>query len=142
MEGQRIALMRALCMLLFALSTGTAAAAAGPGRLGAGTEWLALDVNGYPIDPARPLTLRLEAEGRATGSAGCNSFSGSWVKRSRERIRFGALVTTKMACDAATMEQERRYLAILAVVQGYSLYGDGSVSLIAADGRAVRFRRK
>jgi heat shock protein HslJ len=132
--------MRALCMLLLTLST--CATAAAPGRLGAGSEWRALDVNGYPVDPARPLTLRLEAEGRASGSAGCNGFSGSWQTRSRERIRFGPLVTTKMACDAATMEQEQRFLAILAAVQGYSLYGDGSVSLIAADGRAIRFRRR
>jgi heat shock protein HslJ len=142
MKAKRIDMMRALCMLLLALSTWATAAAAGSVRLGAGSEWRVLDVNGYPVDPARPLTLRLEAEGRASGSAGCNSFSGSWAKRSRERIRFGPLVTTKMGCDAATMEQEQRYLAILAAVQGYSLYGDGSVSLIAADGRAVRFRRK
>jgi hypothetical protein len=41
---------------------------------------------------------------------------------------------------AAQPEQERRFLSILEQVQGYSVYGDGSVSLIAPDGRAIRFR--
>jgi hypothetical protein len=39
------------------------------------------------------------------------------------------------------MDQERRFLSILENVQGYSFYSDGGMSLIAPDGRAIRFRR-
>jgi heat shock protein HslJ len=45
-----------------------------------------------------------------------------------------------MACERAIMEQERRFLSILAAARSYSRYGNGSLSIIAPDGRAIRFR--
>jgi heat shock protein HslJ len=116
-------------------------AAAGPeGRtLGAGA-WRAVDINGFPVAATPPVTLQL-GDGKASGSAGCNSFSGTYDLKPKEGIRFGPLATTRMACEAAVMEQEQRFLSILAAARGYSYYGDGSLSLIAPDGRAIRFRR-
>lgn len=130
--------MRGSAMLLL-LGLSACASTGTPPRLGQG-EWRAVDVNGHPVDPARAPTLRL-AEGQASGSGGCNTFSGPYRTLSQERIRFGPLAVTRMACEPPLMEQEGRFLSILSAASGYSLYGDGSVSIISADGRAVRFRR-
>jgi heat shock protein HslJ len=116
-----------------------AACATSSGGARIGGEWRAADVNGVPI-VGGPLTLRLGSGSQASGSAGCNSFTGTYELRSRERIDFGPLGATRMACDPAVMEQEARYLAILDAAENYSRYGDGSLSIIAADGRAIRFR--
>ncbi len=105
-------------------------------------QWRAVDLNGVPVGAGAPVTLRLE-NGQASGNAGCNRYSSSFrASRPQQQIRFGPLATTRMACPAPVMEQEARFLSIMAAVTGYTFYGDGSLSLIAADGRAIRFRRQ
>ena len=46
------------------------------------------------------------------GSGGCNRFAGA-VDASAGRLRLGQLASTMMACPAAQMEQEQRFLAML-----------------------------
>jgi heat shock protein HslJ len=125
-------------LLLLSLLALSACAAGSLGARFDGRDLVAEAVNDAPVSGTRPLTLRLE-NGRASGNAGCNTFSGSY-KLSEERLEFGPLATTRMACDPASMEQEARFLATLAAVRSYSRYGNGSLSLIAPDGRAIRFR--
>lgn len=116
------------------------ATGSGPRQIGSG-EWTAIDINGVPVIPGSRLTLRLEGD-RVSGHSGCNTYSGAFQRSSRQRVRFLNLASTRMACaDPAMGEQERRYTAILSAVEGYSVYGNGNISLIAADGRAIRFRR-
>jgi heat shock protein HslJ len=106
-----------------------------------GLEWRAVDINGAPVLAEAAPTLRLDS-GRASGNASCNRFSGSYqLMRGGERLRFGPLAVTRMACAPAIMDQERRYLAIVEFARSYDFYGDGSLSLIAPDGRAIRYRR-
>jgi heat shock protein HslJ len=128
--------MRFLPLVLLTALAGCATAALGPNI--AGRELHALDVNGVPVTGPRPLTLRLD-DGRATGNAGCNTFSAPY-EASAERIEFGAVVSTRMACEPAIMEQEARFLSILDAATSFSRYGNGSLSVIAPDGRAIRFR--
>jgi heat shock protein HslJ len=109
-------------------------------RLGTG-EFVALDVNGAPVAAGRPLTLRLGEGGQASGNSGCNSFTTTYQLASRERIDFGPIASTRMACAPEIMEQEARFLSILGAAGSYSVYGSGAVSIIAPDGRAIRFRR-
>jgi heat shock protein HslJ len=104
-------------------------------------EWRAADVNGVAVTGTRSLTLTLGPDGRAAGNAGCNSFSGPYSMRRSDRIDLGPLAVTRMACEPQAMEQEARYLSILEAAESFSRYGDGSLSIIAPDGRAVRFRR-
>ena len=127
-----------LLSLALAACAGTAVSGSDIG----GGEWRATDVNGVPVAGERPLTLRFDAGGRASGSGGCNSFTTDYRKRSDSRLEFGPVVATEMACEAAITAQETRYLAILDAAESYSRYGDGSLSIIAPDGRAVRFRRR
>ena len=131
--------MRVLPLLLLPL---LATACAGPGlpRLGSG-EFVATDVNGVPIVAGTRLTLVLGEDGQASGRGGCNSFTTTYKTQSQERIDFWPIAATRMACPQEQMEQESRYFAILDAAESYSVYGSGAVSIIAPDGRAVRFRR-
>jgi heat shock protein HslJ len=123
--------------ILFVLPFAAACAATAPGM--AAGELRAVDVNGVAVVGERPLTLRLEG-GRASGSAGCNSFSGTYSSSRRAELEFGPLAVTRMACDPQLMEQEARFLSILDAAESFNRYSDGGVSVIAPDGRAIRFR--
>ena len=125
----------ALLLSLLALS---ACATASLGGRCDGRELVAEAVNDVPITGTQPPTLLLQ-NGRASGSTGCNTFSGTY-NLDQERLEFGPLATTRMACEPAAMEQEARFLSILAAARSYSRYGNGSLSIIAPDGRAIRFR--
>lgn len=126
--------------LLGLLLLGACASAGLDSRWRGDAEWFALDINGVPVSGTAP-TLRL-GDGRATGNGGCNSFSAGFRTQSRERVTLTGLSSTRKACDPAVMEQESRYFSILQNVQGYNFYASGDFSLIAGDGRAVRFRRR
>jgi heat shock protein HslJ len=128
--------MRNIALLSLVALSACATASMGP-RFD-GRELVAETVNDAPVTGTRPLTLRLDG-GRASGNAGCNTFTGTY-KLSEERLEFGPLATTRMGCEPGTMEQEARFLSTLAAVRSYSRYGNGSLSLIAPDGRAIRFR--
>ena len=134
---------RALLLLLTVGCAGSLVAGCasnGIPRIGTG-DFVAADVNGVPIVGGRTLTLRLGPGGQASGNSGCNSFTTSYTLASRERIDFGPVASTRMACAAEIMEQEARFLAIVDAAASYSVYGSGAVSIIAPDGRAIRFRR-
>jgi len=128
--------MRAFLLLLL-----LGACAAGPmGRPMGGIAWRASDINGVPLVPGSSVTLRLD-DGRVSGSAGCNDFSGSYRMMNKQGIDLSGLIITTKGCAPALMEQERRVLSILEAVEGYSFYSDGGLSLVSPDGRAIRFRR-
>lgn len=127
-------------MLAAILLLGGCVTTAGGDRLAQG-EWHAVNVNGVLVAGPAALTLVLGEGGQASGNSGCNLFSGTYKMMSEQRIAFGPLASTRRACDPAIMEQERAYLSILQSAGGYSLYGNGDASLIAADGRAIRYRR-
>jgi heat shock protein HslJ len=59
------------------------------------------------------VTLRFGEDNRASGSTGCNSFSGTYQVRG-DNISFSRLVSTRRAClDQNANEQEQRFLSTL-----------------------------
>jgi heat shock protein HslJ/LysM repeat protein len=77
------------------------------------------------------------AEGTVSGSAGCNSYFGSY-EVDGETITFGLLGSTLMAClePEGIMDQEQAYLAALASVATYHIQGD-KLEIRDADGALV-----
>jgi heat shock protein HslJ len=75
-----------------------------------------------PVADGTKITLTL-ADGTARGSAGCNSYQGTY--RAGIALTFGPIAATEMACVApeGVMEQEQRYLAALRAVTGYRIIG-------------------
>ena len=61
------------------------------------------------------------------GSAGCNTYRGTYVVRTRaigsNRMEIGPLATTRMACDQSLMDQESLYLAALEAATSYRIEG-------------------
>ena len=81
----------------------------------------------------------MSANGRVSGSAGCNSFSAAYTFDG-SFFRFEPAVSTKMACGEppGVMEQEQRFLEWLGEVSFYHLEG-GRLHLVTGDGRGLVF---
>ncbi len=77
-----------------------------------GTRWVVTSIDGRP--PAGPaLTTDFGNDGRVSGDAGCNSFSGPYIQTGRT-VQFGELLSTRRACvDENRQRQETRLLNIL-----------------------------
>ncbi len=104
-------------------------------------EW-ALVALGDRTDPqgngGKPVTRRFDlADSRAHGFGGCNRYTGSF-ELDGEKLSFGALASTKMACEQG-MDVEDKYLPALGSVQTWELAGDELV-LKAAGVALMRFR--
>ena len=102
-------------------------------------QWSVSDVNGTLAIAGAVPTVRL-ADGKISGSTGCNQYSADYRMESDQRISTGVVSQTRRACEPAVMAQEASFLSILDNVAGYSVYRDGSLALIAEDGRAIRLR--
>jgi len=103
--------------------------------------WTLVEVNGAPVAAAamnRPATLLLNAEGHASGYAGCNQFGGPYTIDGGT-MRFGAIAMTRMACPDR-MDVETAYSAVFDATRSWRV-SDSLLELIA-DGRVLaRFRR-
>ena len=70
------------------------------------------------------VTLTLDSDGNAGGSAGCNHYGGVYIIKG-DQISFGEIVSTLMACvDDAVMEQEMQYLQALSLAGTYLVSND------------------
>jgi heat shock protein HslJ len=78
----------------------------------AGTRWVVTSIDGSaPAGPA--LTADFGNDGRVSGDAGCNSYSGPFIQDGRN-VQFGELLSTRRACvDDGRQRQETRVLNIL-----------------------------
>jgi len=90
-----------------------------------------------PVLEPGQITLAFEAGGRAGGSAGCNTYGGSYQVKG-DTISFSAVTSTLMACaDDGVMDQEQRYLQALESASRFALtetgltiwYDDGQAAL-------------
>ncbi len=107
-----------------------------------GPVWLAEQVAGAALPTEPQVTLQFAADGSAAGKAGCNQYSGPYQTTDNSTgISFGAMVSTKMACDGAIMEQEQAYLDLLGRVSSYEVRNNAELMLYADDGKRIRLRR-
>lgn len=81
------------------------------------------------------------ADGRISGTAGCNDYSGTYSVDDT-KISIGPLASTLRACaDPAVGEQESQFLAALELARTFSVAG-GNLTLLREDGGiAVTFAR-
>jgi heat shock protein HslJ/prefoldin subunit 5 len=73
--------------------------------------------------------------GEAVGSAGCNSYFGSYTLTA-DSLTFGPLGRTMMLCDGPAQELEDAYLPLLETTAGWALDA-GVLSLSDADGNVT-----
>jgi len=104
-----------------------------------GTTWQLVDLAGKPLVPNHQPTISFD-EGRVSGNASCNTYGGDY-KLNGERIEFGMMMSTLMACaDNAAMEQEQQYLALLGNAETWELR-NGQLYLFSAEGETMVFER-
>ena len=113
----------------------------------AGTAW---QVTGYnngkqavvSVLAGTTLTVAFDDAGRASGSAGCNRFTGSY-SQDRENVSFGPAAATRMMCAApeGIMEQEARFLKALETAATARFEGDSLELRTATGALAVSARR-
>ena len=85
-----------------------------------GPVWVAQNIAGAPVTRDTQITLQLGADGRASGRAGCNDYTGPYTL-SGDALSFGLMAATKMACAPAVMVREQRYFDTLAKVKRYAV---------------------
>jgi heat shock protein HslJ len=107
-----------------------------------GTSWTVTAIEGQaPIVGRVTPSIAFDGEGRASGSTGCNGFSGGLAVGADGALSLGgedaAIVTTRMACTPDLNAQERRMLAALGEVARYAVGADGRLTLSNAAGEAV-----
>ena len=84
----------------------------------AGTAWQALSIGGLIPSATAHSTLYFEKDG-VNGSAGCNSYFGSYTLVGK-KITFSGLGSTMMYCEE-TMEQETAFLKALEAATHYRM---------------------
>ena len=104
-----------------------------------GIVWRAEDIGGGGIIDRSHATLTFGADGRVSGSASCNQYSGSYTL-DRGALEFtSALVVTQRSCAPSLMDQARRFLAILGAAQRIELLPTGALLVSTPDGKSLRF---
>lgn len=100
-----------------------------------GIEWTATEISSLPADAAVRSTLRIEPDGRAFGSGGCNRFTGG-ARVDGATLVLGPLASTRMACAPPAGPQEDRYLQALNAVRRYEIV-EGRLRLLDANGAVL-----
>ncbi len=112
-----------------------------PASLLQGAEWSVVEIGGVPLVAGSTVTLDFAPDGRVSGHASCNNFMSEYAL-SGEGLAISKGAGTKMMCDAALMDQERRFLDALGGVQRFSIAADGALLLQTGDARAIKARRR
>ncbi|GHB26728.1 copper resistance protein NlpE N-terminal domain-containing protein [Mongoliitalea lutea] len=93
-------------------------------------KWVLIELRGTPYqqdENQKEAFLFFENESvRIYGNNGCNAINGAYEIEAGNRIRFGNIASTMMACP--TMENERIFNDMLKEVDNYSI-ADGQLSL-------------
>ncbi len=104
-----------------------------------GTSWTLVAYEGNDGEMVRAdtyATLHFSEDGKASGTAGCNSYSAEY-RASETEIAFRSPVSTLMYCpDEGVMEQEGRFLFLLEQVRSYQIDGD-ILMMYGAGGREI-----
>ena len=106
-----------------------------------GTSWVLFAIGGVkPIDGTR-ITAEFK-DGEIRGSAGCNSYFGSYEIDGKS-IEMSAIGSTLMAClePEGIMDQEQLFTSFLSDAQEYRLE-DGQLQIYRSDGEALTFTRQ
>ena len=95
--------------------------------------WTVTSIGGEPVPSDGKLTFSIAADQRVGGNGGCNNYFTEASFEENDRLTFGPVAGTRMACEPAVTALEFRFFAALAATRGYELSGD-SLRLLDAAG--------
>lgn len=119
--------------LLLAAPAFAAPAFAAPSVLSG--KWRIVQIAGAEGFDAARTRAEFSANGRFASTVGCNRIAGM-PQVSGEKIAFGRMMMTRMACPGALDETERAYLAALRDVRGWRVEGE-TLTFFGPDGAAL-----
>lgn len=89
-----------------------------------GTQWQLQSVDGQPLLPEAPPTLRFDSAAALSGFAGCRDYRGTYAATATD-ITLSFLEMTTMECpDEARLVAEGAYTTYLGEIANYRLEGD------------------
>jgi heat shock protein HslJ len=83
-----------------------------------GKKWKLAELNGKPVENSQAFLL-LDAAGKTSGNLGCNTFTGTYILKIGNRIRFSKLAATLKMC--VNMETENNLKKVFEVADSYSV---------------------
>lgn len=104
-----------------------------------GQVWQVEDIDGRGIIDASHITMAFDDQGRLSGSASCNQYSTAY--EFNEQLDIGDPIATRKACAPALMNQENRFLSLLAKINRLDFDDKGALLLSTADGNTITARR-
>ncbi|GEK04559.1 hypothetical protein TNCT1_68350 [Streptomyces sp. 1-11] len=123
---------------------GQPGAGPGGGRQGpvTGVDWRVdgLTAGGATLRAPATARLRIDADGRASGNLGCNGF-GARATVHGDRITFGDIRSTKMACGEDRMTFERAFARFLTTGTITATTADRKLTLTDGDGDRLHLSR-
>jgi heat shock protein HslJ len=100
-----------------------------------GTRWTLVELGELRVEPSEsgrdPHLVLDPRERRLSGSGGCNRLLGSYDVDG-DRLTFGPVATTMMACPEALMRRERAFLQALEATTAWRIDGE-TLELLAGD---------
>ncbi|MBN7763587.1 META domain-containing protein [Nitratireductor aquibiodomus] len=102
-----------------------------------GTEWVVEDIDGGGIIDSSNVTVTFGEDGRVAGNASCNRYTAGW-EEDNGRLTISQAASTRMACAEALMNQEKKFLEILADVTFFTMTPEGALVLQTVDGRTLK----
>ena len=101
--GRRMSIPLVLiCVLLLLAACGSLGGSGEPSLVG--SVWTLTALNGQPPLPGTTITAEFGADGRVTGSSGCNDYPGPY-EVDGNKLTFGErMVSTLMACQPVVMD--------------------------------------
>jgi heat shock protein HslJ len=89
-----------------------------------GKVWALTELKGAPLPTGVGISAQFSSDGKVSGSAGCNRYSGTYTVSGNSITISSPLATTMMMCDDAVMAQESAYLSALGEAKTYTVKGD------------------
>jgi putative lipoprotein len=96
-----------------------------------GSEWIAEDIDGGGVIDNAHSTIMFEADGKLSGSGGCNNFSGQ-AKVDGYKMEIGPLAATQRACVPALSDQEQKFFQAITNTRSFEI-DEGREKLILKD---------
>ena len=132
---KKILMITALCIGILVLAACASSQSGGGGDL-TGKVWALSELNGAPLVAGTGISAEFTSDGKVSGSAGCNQYSGTYTTSGNSITFSASMATTLMACEQNIMDQEKAYLEALGNAKTYSVKGD-QLTLSDADNTTI-----
>lgn len=106
----------------------------------AGKEWMVARLDGNALLQTTRATIRFGEDGRISGNASCNAFTGSF-KLNAGMLTIAPLALTRKACVPQLMQQEQSIISVLQTVSHVQIDETGLLILQNDDGTMITARQ-